>query len=609
MAIVESAQKLRGGYYTPRLIAAFLARWSIQHASATILEPSCGDGNLAVATAERLFALDLTPADVARQLTAVELDIEEAEKATQRLRALEVGIGASPVIVSDFFSYCQEMLWGEKRFDVVIGNPPFIRYHHFDDRYRKLAFQIMRAAGLKPSNLTNIWVPFVVASTLLLRDTGRLAMVIPAELLQVGYTAELRRFLAANFAAITIVTFRKLLFDGAQQEIVLLLASRKTAGRPGIDVVELDDDHQLATYDFRRHDLYDLKSIDHSTDKWTQYYLSEAEIQLLRRLKRDPTCIHLGNVASVDVGVVTGSNDFFVLSRERAAMCGIEPYTIPLVGRTFQLPGITYDTRDLQRDRETNTRCVLFFPPNDEKGVLAQAIQEYVRIGEEHAIHRGYKCSIRKRWYVVPSVWTPDAFLFRQINRYPRLVLNETAATSTDTIHRVRFRRREDIRPTVAAFHNSMTFAFTEVMGRSYGGGVLELEPNEADALPLPPLNEAHIMLERLDQLTRENHIGQILDLTDQVYLKNGMGLASSDSEILRGIWQKLSDRRTNRTFKRRTKPMKQEVEAADGSVGSHATNLRGAIGSRGIRTAMDIAQPESESNAAVLVRSTWRAL
>lgn len=75
-------------------------------------------------------------------------------------------------------------------------------------------------------------------------------MVIPAELLQVGYAAELRRFLADNFAAITIVTFRKLLFDGAQQEVVLLLASRTATGRGGIDVVELDDDHAVGNLRF-----------------------------------------------------------------------------------------------------------------------------------------------------------------------------------------------------------------------------------------------------------------------------------------------------------------------------------------------------------------------
>jgi adenine-specific DNA-methyltransferase len=565
VAALESAQKLRGGYYTPKLVADFLARWALRHADTMALEPSCGDGNISVAAAERLIALGARPGDVTERLTSIELDGEEAEKSAHRLRALGVGIADAPVINTDFFSYCRDMALRTTRFDAVIGNPPFIRYHHFDERYRKPAFQIMRNVGLRPTNLTNIWVPFVVAATLLLRDTGRLAMVIPAELLQVGYTAELRRFLADNFAAITIVTFRKLLFDGAQQEVVLLLASRTTMGRSGINVVELDDDHQLASQDFLLHDQGDLKSIDHSTDKWTQYFLSEAEIQLLRRLSRDPSLTRFGDVASVDVGVVTGNNNFFVLSDAQAEAKRLRPFTVPLVGRTTQLPGIVYSEGDMAEDRAASARCHLLLPPNEPKEALPADVVEYLVQGESQAVHEGYKCGIRKRWYIVPSVWAPDAFLFRQINRHPKLVLNETAATSTDTIHRVRFHDKNLVRPTVAAFHNSMTFAFTEVIGRSYGGGVLELEPNEADTIPLPPLQGTNVMLETLDRLSRSNQMTEILDLTDQVYLKHGMGLASADIDALRGIWEKLSLRRTSRTFKRRIKLPEGAAGPTDG--------------------------------------------
>ena len=40
-----SAEKLRGGYYTPKAITDFLCRWSIDDKTQTVLEPSCGDGN------------------------------------------------------------------------------------------------------------------------------------------------------------------------------------------------------------------------------------------------------------------------------------------------------------------------------------------------------------------------------------------------------------------------------------------------------------------------------------------------------------------------------------------------------------------------------------
>lgn len=101
-------------------------------------------------------------------------------------------------------------------------------------------------------------------------------------------------------------------------------------------------------------------------------------------------------------------------------------------------------------------------------------------------MHRGYKCSIRTPWWRTPSLWEPDLFLLRQIHRAPRLTVNAAAATSTDTVHRVRLAAGVDAGALAAVFHNSVTFAFTEIMGRSYGGGVLELEPREAERLPIP---------------------------------------------------------------------------------------------------------------------------
>ena len=87
-----------------------------------------------------------------------------------------------------------------------------------------------------------------------------------------------------------------------------------------------------------------------------------------------------------------------------------------------------------------------------------------IKYGEEKEFHTGYKCRIRKRWYITPSLWIPQGFALRQVNRYPKLVLNQVEASSTDTIHRVRF-ISEVFSPEsiVVCFLNSLTFAYSEV--------------------------------------------------------------------------------------------------------------------------------------------------
>ncbi len=59
--------------------------------------------------------------------------------------------------------------------------------------------------------------------------------------------------------------------------------------------------------------------------------------------------------------------------------------------------------------------------------------------------------------------------MLRQIHFAPRLTVNAAAATSTDTVHRVRLDPNVDPATLAAVFHNSATFAFAEIMGRSYG--------------------------------------------------------------------------------------------------------------------------------------------
>src|SRR5690606_23134727 len=174
------------------------------------------------------------------------------------------------------------------------------------------------------------------------------------------------------------------------------------------------------------------------------------------------------------------------------------------------------------------------------------ALESYIRLGETQKVHKGYKCSIREPWYVVPSVWIPDAFVFRQIYDFPRVVFNTAAATSTDTIHRMRC-KTGDPQVVVASTYTSLTAASAEIEGRSYGGGVLELEPTEAERILMPANLGRAVPLDECDRLVRNDRFNVVLDENDRLILRETRGLPVAECRMLRRIWDKMRNRRLAR--------------------------------------------------------------
>ncbi len=538
-----SAQKLRGGYYTPQVIADFLCKWSIQENTNSVLEPSCGDGSFIESAIRRFKELNKNNDQLEKIITGVELIEEEVVKAKNR--ANNLGISKNTIVNSDFFHYVKENK--NKKYDAIIGNPPFIRYQNFPEEHRKIAIEIMQDLGLNPNRLTNIWVPFLVVSASMLSDNGKLAMVIPAELFQVKYAAETRIFLSKFFDRITIITFRKLIFEDIQQEVVLLLCEKLVDHGKGIRLIECDSLDELDTIDFKVINGSNVKPIDHSTEKWTKYFLDEDEIILLKKLKADKRAVPCKDVFSTEVGLVTGRNEFFMLKEDQVKEWNLEEYTIPVVSKSNQLKGIIFSEEDFHENSNAQKATHLFLPPDKDFEELPEVCKKYIKYGEEKGFHEGYKTSIRKRWYITPSRWVPDAFALRQVGDYPKIILNETGASSTDTIHRIRFKEGINSRVAAVSFINSLTFAFSEVTGRSYGGGVMTFEPSETAEIRIPSFANLSVEFDKVDVLIRKREIEKVLDIVDEALLIKYHGFSREEVNQLRRIWKKLSQRRLNR--------------------------------------------------------------
>jgi adenine-specific DNA-methyltransferase len=533
MQLIKNASedKLRGGFYTPNPIAAFILKWAFNgNKELDILEPSCGDGVFLEEIQKGRYQYN--------SVTAIEFDEVEAEKSRN------IGLANSEVIHSDFHDFCINT---KKRFDLIIGNPPYIRYQYFDKQQQKLAAEIFGKAKLKYSKLTNAWVSFVVGSSLLLKEQGKIGFVLPAEILQVSYAQTLREFLAQFYNKINIVSFEKLVFPDIQQEVVLLLCEKNNSKTHLIEHLELKDADELQKLDVTRLKS-PTKKIDFKSNKWTFYFLNQKEIDFIERLQESQQIQKLGKYAKVEVGITTGSNPFFTVPLSTVQFYNLEKYAKPLVGRSVQVPSVIFTQEDWQKNRamEARTHLLTFPKMADLNGSIGA--RDYIAWGEEQKINEGYKCRIRDEWQIVPSLRISDALFIRRNNLYPKLIINEAKAYTTDTMHRVTVKPNVEIKALTASYYNSLSLAFSEICGRSHGGGVLELMPNEVEEILLPYNSNNAELLPEIDKMIRaKKDISEILKITNQKILKENFGFSDSEIELADSIWRKLSKRRLSR--------------------------------------------------------------
>ena len=138
-------QKLRGAYYTPLPLAAMMVNmFGGDPSIETVLEPSCGDGVFldALVDAPRFEGL--------KAITAIEIEDGEAHKLSRRMRGYE----HICVMNQDFFDFYEENA-GQKKYDLILGNPPYVRYQYLEETQRELMARILTAQGMKANKLVN----------------------------------------------------------------------------------------------------------------------------------------------------------------------------------------------------------------------------------------------------------------------------------------------------------------------------------------------------------------------------------------------------------------------------------------------------------------------
>lgn len=535
----SSEQKLRGAYYTPLKLAKKMVEFFKDDMSIkTILEPSCGDGVFIDALFETQFLSDKNI------VTAVEIEKCEAEKLNRKLNG-KVNIN---ILNQDFFEFYHKNKENQT-FDLILGNPPYIRYQYLENKQREEMADILITHGMKSNKLINTWVGFMVSCVHMLSTNGKIAFVIPAEILQVAYAEDLRLFLSNELSKITLLTFEELVFPGIEQEVVVFIGEKGDCEK-GIKIVELNNLDDLECLDINANGF---QKLNHVHEKWTKYFTSREENQLISSIKHDNRFQKLSKTGIINVGITTGNNKYFSVDQNTVNRFDLSDVVRPLIGRSSHANSIYFYQEDWQKNVDQGKAAYLIDFPNEAVDEYTQGQRDYIKLGEENGENAGYKCRIRERWYQIPSIWVPDAFFLRRNNLYPKFVMNCCNAVSTDTMHRIKFNEGIEPERIILSYYNSISFAFTEICGRSYGGGVLEILPGEVGNILVPildcvPLNKIREILIEIDKIVRNGeNIENALNLVDNEILVQYLHVDETVCRAARGIWKKMQHRRLKR--------------------------------------------------------------
>lgn len=350
-----------------------------------------------------------------------------------------------------------------------------------------------------------------------------MGMVLPGALIHSNYGSQVVEGMQSHFSHIQVILIQERLFKGVEEQSLLLLAEGAQTTCQEMRVASISESSQLDGA-FPRILQRSKKIVRTDIDGgWLRGHVDEEALRIYDRAAGDENTYRLGERVTIRIGVVTGNNDFFTMTPQQVDMWKIpEKFLVPVVRSAKELNCLQYRQSDLDSDIETDVRGHLLLAIPSESDFLPEAVRKYLAHGEANGVDQATKCRERRPWYSLPTVSSPAAFMPCMTSKGHNLVVNATEATCTNNIFRLDLSNgNEAITMSAIAMGVLSTLAglSAELVGRSYGGGVLKLEPSEMGQLLIPriPKWEVQKNVAQIDKLLRSGRRSEATNIVDRI--------------------------------------------------------------------------------------------
>jgi type I restriction-modification system DNA methylase subunit len=521
--IPEDERHRLGQYYTPPPIVELITEMCIRSPNDNVLDPGCGSGGFLVKAYHKLKELkkeenplasdEVLHNEILTQLYGIDINqfpasLSSINLATRNLKATSDVID---VFVSDFFKVRPSMaLFPEEGFEVVVANPPYTRQEEMEykDQIREEALTYSDDSKIPLDARAGIYAYFFTHAAKFLKNQGMMGQITSDTWLDVGFGEDLKQFFLDHFKVHAIIWYDVRAFERALVGTCITILEKEDERKEKREnnIVEfvrikkaMPAEEIVRTIETAKKDFEDnaigitcvKQGLLKPEEKWGRYLRAPI---IYYRIIKHPRITNLGNTAEVRFGLKTGAVEFFHLDDEKVKLWGIE--------REYLRPVVTSPKHvNLEiRPEDVSEWVLMVHEPKDILQKKNAKVLKYIEYGETAETRvkggtsggstvRGYQniSSVRSRklWYDLGMREPAPILRYRRIWERCVYSLNTAKAYSNDTFNEIYPKSKEDTVVLAGILNSSVTALLSELHGRFYGGGVLELEVYEAKELPV----------------------------------------------------------------------------------------------------------------------------
>ena len=509
-----------GQYYTPPPIIELITEMCIKSPDDKVLDPGCGSGGFLVKAYHKLkdlkkkenpFADDAKlHEEILNQLYGIDINPFPAQLSSINLavRNLKVTSRNINLVVSDFFKVKPSISIIPQGLDVVVTNPPYTRQEEMEykDQIREEALTYSDGSKIPLDARAGIYAYFFTHSAKFLKNHGMMGQITSDTWLDVGFGEDLKRFFLDHFKIHAIIWYDVRAFEKALVGTCITILKKEDESKEArenntvkfvrikkaMPTEEIVRTIETAKEDFENERIGVTVKKQKELEPKYKWGIFLRAPTIYFKISNNNKVTELGKIASVRRGITSGANEFFYLDKEKIKLWSLEKeYLKPIVMSPKEMK-IEVDPRDL-------SQWVLVVHKSKEELSKENAnVLKYIQWGEEtdttikggkkggsvaKGFHNLSTVKSRKLWYDIGERESAPILRSRRIWERCVYLLNKAHALANDSLYEIRPKNKNDIVVLAGILNSSITALISELEGRFYGGGVLELEVYETKVM------------------------------------------------------------------------------------------------------------------------------